>query len=128
MTNPTQNFMEKIKEAAERRQREMSANPPQEEAVATLLKPTKQEIEKNWIQWTWEISGIKAVSQLLIADESYEIALNISKIPGGQDTLKLDKDAAKELGELLLSIHQWQFVWKQHVGDFLLESMRNGDG
>lgn len=98
-------------------------------ATDNIVKPYCQEIGDGIIVWRWDASetSVEAVlatrehNQINLEKDRYLVSV---KMPESDNyTYTLMDDVAKQIGEAITSAYQWQFVWKQYAGDFLLEQL-----
>lgn len=99
-----------------------------DDAANILPKPISQEIGDGVIVWRWMVPGEIVVEAVLATRtdnqsglEKNEYVVGIQMPDSENDTYALFGDAAKHLGQAVLSAWNWQNIWRLHAGDYLLE-------
>lgn len=106
-----------------------SSSESSQEVANILPKPDSQEIKDGLICWKWKTEtttvesfyATSSVNRLEMPKGEYLIDLKISgKISNGKNIYQLTSEIAKEIGQAILSAHNWQHIWKIHAGEFLV--------
>jgi hypothetical protein len=120
-------FLEKMKEAAERKAAELQPDidDPTHEYLNILPMPDTQVISEKWIEWQWNVFEHRVFGILYTQSYefhqpgSYEVQLSMSCGPKAQSVFVVSPDEAKALGQALISASNWRNIWKEHAGYFL---------
>ena len=110
----------------------LSKNREESSDLANILpKPQTQEIGDGVIVWRWTLCDGNVVIESVLATrepnqssmskDEYGIGLKMPDSENG--TYALSSGVAKEIGQAILSAHNWKEIWKLHAGDFLLEEL-----
>ena len=126
-TRPQGGFMQSLQAVAEQAKAAQESDEEESgipEAGGTLPKPNTQELRGTFIRWTWipcpkelHRPAAKVTATYSRTSRDYKVEVDVD-----QSNAIFDGDQAKAFGEALISAWQWQFIWQQNVGQFLVEA------
>lgn len=83
-----------------------------------LPLPISQQVEDDKFIWIWEPLPKNVHVQVMYYKDTGRWGVNLSQIA---TVCRYSVEESKLIAEALLAAHNWQFVWKMHMADFMLE-------
>lgn len=98
-----------------------SDSPATEPVSGQLPRPTRLAVTDQAFFWEWQLDGgIDIVATYLKATEEWNVTVDFH----GLENQTFSLEAAKNLGEALLSAYEWQQVWKLFFADYFMQSQQ----
>jgi hypothetical protein len=108
---------EEAKEKATESQNDADETP---QAQGQLPLPKSQLVAEYTYQWVWEpiLDTVSVIATYAIQDDKWTVDFKDDR-----DEF-LQPDDAKKIGEAFLAAWNWQFIWKEHFADMMLDNAR----